>query len=158
MKTKITAYGRRGRYQIEPQLYFREWTFSLEPWGGIYYLFHGCGLPLIFENVVGNYRDHRVRAALWNAELANDIWVKTGDFWKPVIDWVYEIDIKGYISFKFHPTQIVWIWQFQAGDSKSIIQPKLDGLAERFEILGEKLQKNLKSEPLAGENASRLTA
>ncbi len=66
METKVIAWGRRGRFEITRRKFFWRWTYSIEPWAGLYYFFHGCCLPLLVDRVVGEYRSHRARAKYGN--------------------------------------------------------------------------------------------
>jgi hypothetical protein len=71
-------------------------------------------LPLIFEKVIAEYQSHRIRANIWNIKSVTHIWDKTGDLWRPVIDWVNEKDFENYIGFSFSKYRIEWYWNTQS--------------------------------------------
>lgn len=143
MKTKVTAYGRRGSFSLaDRSFYATRSVFTIEPWSGLYYVFHGACLPLILERVVGQYRDHRVRANFWNRQEALSQWQEMQSLWIPVIDFVTDLDFHHYIGFSFHPYRIEWFWNQQYGDSEELTQRRIQGLTELFDELGSSIRRN----------------
>ena len=149
METRIIGFGRMGRFHIEPRTVFLRWELSLEPWSGMYYAFHGCGLPLLMEKVVGEYRGHRARVLIWDGRMAS-FWEKTHPLWMPVLDWTHEQDFANYIGFRYHPCRIEWYWNMQYGDSREVNRLRIEGLKERFETLGSQLRKTIAAEHAGG--------
>jgi hypothetical protein len=152
METKLISHGRRGIYEFQrKKFYSGSEGFRIEPWSGIYYVFHGLCLPLIFEKVIAEYQSHRVRTNMWNKERVTRIWDETGDLWQPVIDWVNEKNFENYIGFSFNKYRIEWYWNTQFGESKELNKIRVEGLQERFEELGNHLKNKLAEQRLAAD-------
>lgn len=141
MRTKVSANGRSGSFLLtDKSFYATAPLFTIEPWAGLYYVFHGLCLPLVFERVVGQYRDHRVRADFWKRQKAILQWQTMQSLWVPVIDFVTDSDFHHYIAFSFHPSQIGWWWNQQFGDSKELTQHRIGRLTELFDELGSAIR------------------